>query len=121
MGRNGLPLVSDAMDSNNALPFHKEPEHSGVELADMSQFKEPIAERFGQRLPMILPVTELCESGDNSGEIVRVRGIQLIQKVPNRACTGLCRIKFYCEKHGHVNINIDVLSADQPPQSAAAR
>jgi len=56
---DGLAFVADAMHRDDPAIFHEKPQHTGVELADVSQFKQPIAKRLGQRLPVILPVPQL--------------------------------------------------------------
>jgi hypothetical protein len=66
------------MDSDDALVLHEKPEHPGIELADMAQLEEPITERLGQGLPMALPVSQLRQPGNNSGKVIRIRGIQSV-------------------------------------------
>jgi len=39
--------------------FYKEPQHAGVQLADVAQFKQGVVERLGQRLAVILPIAQL--------------------------------------------------------------
>ncbi len=108
LGGDSPTLVAYAVDSNNTLTFHKEPEHPRIKLPDMPQFKKPIAKRFGQGLPMTLPVPEFGESGYNSSKVIRNTDLQFVQKFPHWTRPRICLIKFYGKSHNHVNTNIDV-------------
>jgi hypothetical protein len=41
---------------NDPAILREKPQNPGVELAHVAQFKQSVANRLGQRLPMILPV-----------------------------------------------------------------
>ena len=55
-GGNGLAFVSDAVDDDDAAAFHEEPEDAGVELANVAQFQQSLAKRFGERWAVVLAV-----------------------------------------------------------------
>ena len=68
-------MTSSAMDNVAGMSLH-----AGVELAHMAQFEQPAAERLGQRLPVILPVPQLRQPGHYCREVIRIAGLQLVQK-----------------------------------------
>jgi len=65
----------------------------------MAQFKQPVAERLGQRLPVILPVPQFGQTGDHRREVVRVAGLQLIEKLAQGAPPRRRFIELYREVH----------------------
>jgi hypothetical protein len=52
-----------------------------------------------QWLPVILPAPQFCQTGDRR-EVVRITGLQLVQKLPHGTRPRLCLIKLYYEIHG---------------------
>ena len=98
-GRDALAFVADAVHRDDPALLHEEPEHAGVELAHVAQLEQPLADGFGQRLPVILPVPQLRQTGDYRREVVRITGLQLVQELPHGARSRLCLIELYCEIH----------------------
>jgi hypothetical protein len=45
--RYRLALIADAVDRNDSAILHEKPQHTGIKLADVAQFKQTIAERLG--------------------------------------------------------------------------
>jgi hypothetical protein len=76
----------------------------------VTQFKESVAERFGQWLAVILPIPQLCKSRKNRSEVIRIASLQLVQKLLHRtnSCFGL--VELYREIHIPGNIRFDVYS-----------
>jgi hypothetical protein len=65
--------------------FMKEQRHAGVDLHNVTQLKQPITNRPGQRLPVILPMPQFCHPGDHGSEVIRITGLQLIRELLHRA------------------------------------
>jgi len=73
------------MDQDDSGIPGEEPQNFYIELACVSQFKQPVAERLGQRLAVILPVPKFCKTAEHHPEIVWITGLQLVQKLTHRA------------------------------------
>jgi len=106
--RKSLAFVSNAMHRHDSAIFCKEPQNARIELTYVPQFKDPIAERFGQRFAVILPIPQLCKSGKNSREVIRIRRLQFVQKLPSRTTPSFAFVELYREIHLIDNINFDV-------------
>jgi hypothetical protein len=74
-GRDGLAFIADAVNGQDATAFHEEPENARVQLATVTEFKQAVAERHGQRLAVILPVAQLRKSGQHHREAIRIAGL----------------------------------------------
>jgi hypothetical protein len=85
------------MDGDNPAIFDKKPENPGIEFAHMTQLKEPATEGLGQRLPVILAIAQFRQPRENCGEIIRIAGLQLLQKFPHGTGPSRCLIEFYTE------------------------
>jgi len=96
---DGLALITDAVDDNDPAILGEKPHHAGIELAYVSQFIESVANCFGQRLPVVLPIPKFCQTGDYCREIAWITNLQLVQKVPYGAYPSRCLIKLYYEIH----------------------
>ena len=72
--RDRLALVANAVDRDDSPILHEKPQHASVEFADMAQFKKSAAKRLGQRLAVILPDPQFCQTGDQRREVVRITG-----------------------------------------------
>jgi hypothetical protein len=107
--RKSLAFVSNAVNRYDSATPRKEPQHAGIELAHVTQFKESVAKRFGQWLVVILPIPQLCESGKNRCEVIRIASLQPVYKLLHRTnpCSGL--VELYREIHICGNIRFDVL------------
>jgi hypothetical protein len=42
-----LIVIADAAHRNDSAILHEKPQHTGIKLADVAQFKQTIAERLG--------------------------------------------------------------------------
>ncbi len=74
-------FVADAVNSDHALPLHEKIEDSCVELSHMSQFKQIVPCRFGQRRPVILSILQFFQTCQDGGKIAQVRFLKILQKV----------------------------------------
>ena len=96
------------MHCYDAATFHEEPQHAGVEFADVAEFEKPVAECLGQWFAVILTVAKLRDPGDDGYEVTGIRGFQSFEEITHRAPSVLGLIKLYREFHGVVHTNIDV-------------
>jgi hypothetical protein len=78
-------FVTDAVNSDYALPFHEKIENPCVELSHMSQLKQIVPYRFGQRRPVMLSILQFFQTCQEGGKIARVRFFKILQKVSDRA------------------------------------
>ncbi|MCX5771355.1 MAG: hypothetical protein NTZ09_13965 [Candidatus Hydrogenedentes bacterium] len=83
------------MNGNDAAALHKEPQHAGVQLADVAQLKQTIAERFGQRLAVILAIPQLCQSGQNRRVVAGIALFEFFEELPHWCNSGRGLIEFY--------------------------
>jgi hypothetical protein len=70
---------------DNPTILSEKPQHAGIELAHVTQFKQSIADRLRQWLPVILPAPQFCQTGDHRSEVVRIAGLQLVKELPHGA------------------------------------
>jgi hypothetical protein len=98
--RDSLAFVAYAVHHDDPAIFHEKPQHAGVELSHVTQFKQPIAKRPGQRLPVILTMPQFYQTSDHGSEVIRVTALQLVQKLLHRARPTRRLIKLYAEIHG---------------------
>ena len=50
MWRNRLSFVADAVNHDNPPAFHKEPEQPRIQLPNVTQLKQSVANRLAERL-----------------------------------------------------------------------
>ena len=74
-------FVPDAVNSDYALLFHEKIENSCVELSHMSQLKQIVPYRFGQRRPVILSILQFFQTCQEGSKIARVRFLKILEKV----------------------------------------
>ena len=87
------------MDRDDPALPREEPQYPRVQLADVTEFKEPVALRFGQRWPVILPVSQSGQTGEHRRKIVGITGPQFVEEFSHRAHPGFRLVEFYGEVH----------------------
>src|SRR5439155_10030275 len=94
-------LVANGVDRDDPVILHEEPQYARVEFTDVAQLEKSVANRFGQRFPVILPVSQLRETSDDRHEVVRIARFPFVQKFSYRAlpCPGF--IELYRKIHSH--------------------
>jgi hypothetical protein len=97
--RKLLSFVSNCVHCDDLAILRKEPQHPRIEFAHVAQFKQPFAKRFGQWLPVILPVPQFCKTSEQRREVARIACLQLVQKLLHRACSCCALVKLYSEVH----------------------
>lgn len=65
----------------------------------MAQFKQSLTDRFGQRLAVVLAISEFRDTGEHRREVARIAGFQFIQKLTHPACSCCCLVELYSEVH----------------------
>jgi hypothetical protein len=98
-GRKGLAFVPNAVNSNYAAALYKEPEHARIQLADMAQFKQAVADRFGQWLAMILAIPQLRQTLQDRRVIIGVALFEFIQELLNWRTSVRIDVELYGEFH----------------------
>jgi hypothetical protein len=108
--RDGPPFVAHAMHRNEPAILGEEPQHAGIQLSDVTQFKQSVANRFGQWLPVILPSPQFCKTSDDGREVVWIASLQRVQKLPHWACSCFGLVELYYEVHFYATSNLMYLA-----------
>ena len=87
------------MYRNNPPIFSEKPKHAGIQFPHVAQLKETVAKGPGQRAPVILPVTQFCQSGEHRREISRIADLQFVQKFSLHDITAGRRRQSSCLQH----------------------
>lgn len=95
-----MPLISDAMDKDDPAAFREEPENTRVQLADVPQLEESVAESLRQWLTVVLAVPQSCQSGKHGRKVIRIARLERLQELAHWALSGFSFVELYREFHG---------------------
>jgi hypothetical protein len=87
------------MRDDDSPTFCKEIQHPRIELSNVTHFKDSVTERLGQRLPVILGISEFRETGEHRREIAGIARLQVIQKLTHWARSRFGLVKLYYKVH----------------------